>query len=149
MRSSENTLPSPERSWRQASRRKKRLKKTTQKPNFARRALRHTVTEAREAENSVDDDGNFADVPLITLDSAVDDEACSVEKANDYFIVHGAKIVKFARRTNFDQLESINRLRDIMKRLGVSHELRRQGAEGDSLIQVDDHEFTQAEQFED
>ena len=50
------------------------------------------------------------------------------------FAVTGAKIEKFARRTNFDQFEAVNRLRDIMKRLGISHELIRRGAEGNSYV---------------
>lgn len=61
--------------------------------------------------------------------------------------VSGEKIEKFARRTNYDQFESINRLRDIMKRLGISHELMRQGAVGDSLIRIgNSQEFTFLEQ---
>ena len=52
------------------------------------------------------------------------------------FAVSGQKLEKFARRTNFAQFEAVNRLRDIMKRLGVTHELIRQGAEGDSIVQI-------------
>ena len=61
--------------------------------------------------------------------------------------MRGPKIEKFARRTNYDQYESVNRLRDIMRRYGISHELARQGAVGDSLIVVGDATtFTLVEQ---
>jgi len=57
------------------------------------------------------------------------------------------KIEKFARRTNFDQFDSVNRLRDIMRRYGIVHELMRQGATGDSLVQIGESTpFTLVEQ---
>ncbi|QWQ32067.1 DUF1967 domain-containing protein [Candidatus Minimicrobia naudis] len=60
----------------------------------------------------------------------------------------GAKIEKFARRTNFDQFESVNRLRDIMRKMGITHELlRRWRAMGDSLVQIGESmPFTLVEQ---
>ena len=62
------------------------------------------------------------------------------------FAVRGAKIEKFARRTNFDQFEAVNRLRDIMKKMGITHELIRQGAVGESIIRIGESEFTLIEQ---
>jgi GTP-binding protein len=48
--------------------------------------------------------------------------------------VTGDRIEGFARRTNFDQDESVERLRDILRRTGIARELRRQGAQdGDTL----------------
>lgn len=78
-------------------------------------------------------------------------EGWTVEKRNDedgnvYFLVVGDKIEKFARRTDFENFEGVNRLRDIMKKLGINHELRRSGAEGDSVIRIGDSEFTFHEQ---
>ena len=60
--------------------------------------------------------------------------------------MYGAKIERFARRTNFEQSEALNRLRDIMRKLGIHHELVRQGAESDSLIRIGDSEFTLLDQ---
>ena len=63
------------------------------------------------------------------------------------FIIHGAKIEKFARRTNFDQFESINRLRDIMRKMGITHELIHQGAVGETVVQIGESTpFTLVEQ---
>ncbi len=64
----------------------------------------------------------------------------------EYFVITGEKVEKFARRTDFNNFEGVNRLRDIMKKLGIAHELRRQGAEGDSIVQIGDNKFTFLEQ---
>jgi GTP-binding protein len=60
--------------------------------------------------------------------------------------VIGEKIEKFARRTNFEQFEAVNRLRDIMRKLGITHELIRQGAIGESVVYIGEAEFTLVEQ---
>jgi len=62
------------------------------------------------------------------------------------FVVKGHKIEKFARRTQFDNYEGVNRLRDIMKKMGITHALLRDGAEGDSVIRIGADEFTLLEQ---
>ena len=43
---------------------------------------------------------------------------------------------KFASRTDFDSPQGVQRLRDIMRRAGVMHELRRQGIEPGHHIQI-------------
>ncbi len=71
----------------------------------------------------------------------------SYREEEQVYQVYGEKIEKFARRTNYDQFESVNRLRDIMKRLGIVHELMRQGATGESFVKIgDSHAFTLVEQ---
>jgi GTP-binding protein len=48
--------------------------------------------------------------------------------------ITGERIEGFARRTNFDQDDGVQRLRDILRKTGVARELRRQGAQdGDTL----------------
>lgn len=118
-----------------------------------RRAVQAVRTAQSEAEVSAHE---LAGVPIISLESEQISEAWSVEVAErsddnegaaPLYRVTGAKIEKFARRTNFDQYESVNRLRDIMKRLGISHELTRRGAIGTSLIQIGaSRKFTLVEQ---
>lgn len=116
------------------------------------RALRREVVDvrAREAEMVVSEDEMFDEsAPVITLsDEKLSEhwEAEYDERANRY-LVHGEKIEKFARRTNYDQFESVNRLRDIMKRTGIMHELMRLGATGESEIQIGESTpFTLVEQ---
>lgn len=115
------------------------------------RALRTKVIEARTiaAEDDIDAVDNEYDT--ISLGANQIAEGWSVEKrqdedGTDYFLVTGDKIEKFARRTDFSNYEGVNRLRDIMKKLGVTHELRRQGALGESVIRIGDSDFTYLEQ---
>ena len=111
------------------------------------RLLRREVTNyrVREAERT-EEEGD--DLPVIALDAQAASDAWTVERVvgaepenvDDEemisFIIHGAKIEKFARRTNFDQFESVNRLRDIMRKMGITHELIRQGAVGETVVQI-------------
>lgn len=72
-------------------------------------------------------------VPILKLTDTSD--AYDVVKKGSAFIVTGERIEKFARRTNFDSDEGVQRLRDIMRRAGVLHELKRQGIEpGQQII---------------
>lgn len=109
------------------------------------RELRDQVVRRakEEAEKIVEENDHL---PVIRLS---DDKAAlswQVKKEGDIYRVTGHKIEKFARRTNFEQFEGLNRLRDIMKKMGISHELRRQGAEGSSIIQIGDQQFSFIEQ---
>lgn len=110
------------------------------------RALRAKVELARSIEKEIaaDDD----EIPIITLNDSQIADAWTVKKDAEtgHFVVSGDKIEKFARRTNFDNFEGVNRLRDIMKKLGVTHELTRAGAVGDSIVEIDGKEFTFLEQ---
>ena len=112
------------------------------------RALRQKVTRVGEeaAQQVEETDG----LPVISLSSEQKQLAWRVEKQEDesgvVFVVTGHKIEKFARRTNFDTFDGLNRLRDIMKKMGITHELRRSGAEGNSVIRIGENEFTLVEQ---
>lgn len=104
------------------------------------RELRIKVQETRAIVAVAEDidDGT----PVITLSGEQLSEHWEVayDGEMEVYRVHGEKIEKFARRTNFDQFEAVNRLRDIMKRLGILHELARHGAKGDSLICIGESE---------
>lgn len=63
-----------------------------------------------------------------------DDESWKVEQTDEGFVVSGSKIDAFAERTDFGNDESIARLRDIMRKLGILHELSRRGAEPGSAV---------------
>lgn len=112
------------------------------------RELRQKVADARQkmAEEAESADVDNDDRAVITLDDVDTPESWRVEQVEDGYRVYGEKIEKFARRTNFDQFQSVNRLRDIMKKTGITHELIRQGAVGDSVVYIGDSEFTLVEQ---
>jgi GTPase len=111
------------------------------------RALHTKVDEVRAERKELDED-HSDDVPVIRLSGQQEAEAWFVEKDEEtgHFVVRGDKIEKFARRTNFDNYEGVNRLRDIMKKLGITHELTRAGASGESVIEIAGREFTLLEQ---
>ena len=92
----------------------------------------------------------MSDIPVITLSSAQLSNAWKVEKLEDgdevKFVVTGPKIEKFARRTDLNNYASVNRLRDIMKKLGIRAELTSQGAEPESVISIAGKEFTLVEE---
>ncbi|OGL23673.1 GTP1/OBG sub domain protein [Candidatus Saccharibacteria bacterium RIFCSPHIGHO2_01_FULL_46_30] len=112
------------------------------------RALRAAVKDVREAEIVNTDEDEDSGLAMITLSSEQIAESWVVTKDEEtgVFIVTGDKIEKFARRTNFDGFENVNRLRDIMKKMGITHELTRRGATGDSTIRIGDDEFSYLEQ---
>lgn len=110
------------------------------------RALQAKVEAARNLEREIEDDSD--EIPVIGLTQKQANEAWNVQKSEEtgHYIVTGDKIEKFARRTDFDNYEGVNRLRDIMKKLGITYELARQGAVGDSVIEVAGNEMTLLEQ---
>jgi GTP-binding protein len=108
------------------------------------RALLGAVKAVKTQNPAAADDNQEAKEPLpvISLNQKQLDEAWTVEKNGRIFIVRGAKIEKFAARTDFSNPHGVNRLRDIMRKIGIMHELERQNAAPDSLIQIGGHEFT-------
>ena len=88
------------------------------------------------------------EVPVISLSDSAIKDSWTIEKTDDEkFLVHGEKIEKFARRTDFSNYAAINRLRDIMKKMGIRAELTSQGAVDDSIISIAGHEFTLVEDW--
>ncbi len=88
-----------------------------------------------------------ATIPTISLGKNALKDTWKVEKADDKFIVTGEKIEKFARRTDMNNYASVNRLRDIMKKLGIRAELTTQGATPESIISIAGKEFTLVEDW--
>jgi GTP-binding protein len=74
--------------------------------------------------------------PLPVLTLADNSQAWRVTKNGDSFLVSGNKIEKFASRTNFDNEEGVSRLRDIMRKMGIMHELKRHGIEDGQSVRI-------------
>ncbi len=74
------------------------------------------------------------EVPVLTLVDTSD--AWAVVKKQAVFYVSGQRIEQFGHRTDFANEQAIYRLRDIMRRLGITHELVRQGIEPGDIIQL-------------
>ncbi len=104
--------------------------------------------DKREAEPQAEDETqSLEDLPVITLGAEQLSRAWKVEKVDDKFVVSGPKIEKFARRTDLANYASVNRLRDIMKKMGIRAELTSQGAQPDSIIEIAGKEFTLVEDY--
>lgn len=99
------------------------------------------VRSERPSQNDV------TPLPVISLSPDQLSNSWKVEKVGDKFVVTGQKIEKFARRTDLENYASVNRLRDIMKKLGIRAELTSQGAEPESIISIAGKEFTLVEDY--
>lgn len=97
------------------------------------RELALCVNEARTVE--LEEQGN-EELPVISLSVQDQEHAWKVEKQDDTFLVTGAKIEKFARRTDFTNPHSVNRLRHILRKMNISYELERQGVTGESRVKI-------------
>lgn len=86
-------------------------------------------------------------LPVIQLGPEQLSRAWKVEPEGDKFVVTGAKIEKFARRTDLNNYASVNRLRDIMKKMGIRAELTARGATPESIISIAGKEFTLVEDY--
>ena len=107
------------------------------------------VAEVAPAQSATATDASTpADaLPVIQLGPAQLSRAWQVKKQDDKFIVTGAKIEKFARRTDLSNYASVNRLRDIMKKMGIRAELTSRGATPESIISIAGKEFTLVEDY--
>jgi GTP-binding protein len=87
------------------------------------------VTErARQAAEVPEDSG----LPVLRLK---DEQPWRVSKMGNDFLVTGHKIEKFAARTDFENEDGVERLRAIMKKMGIMHELSRSHAKpGDTVL---------------
>jgi GTP-binding protein len=102
----------------------------------------NAVKTQKSQEEAADADEPGDLTPIITLTEKQLNDAWRVEKQGEIYVITGVKIEKFARRTDFDNPHGVNRLRDIMRKMGIMHELERQGARGNSVVRVTEHEFT-------
>lgn len=92
------------------------------------------VVDAAQTKKAEEESENSSEGPVFTLNTP--ELAWQVEKTGkNHFTVSGRKIEKFARRTDLDDYHGRQRLRDIMKKMGIVHELTRSGAEPASNVQ--------------
>ncbi|MEX0748798.1 MAG: GTPase ObgE [Candidatus Saccharimonadales bacterium] len=74
------------------------------------------------------------DMPTLTLDD--DPRSWSIEELDGEFTIHGEQLESFARRTDMNNSEGVDRLRDIMKKRGVNRELTRRGIQPGDKIRI-------------
>ena len=118
--------------------------------NIRPSSANQNLTLAKADETFIADGESNApfEVPTISLSPDATKTTWKVEKTEDgKFVVTGEKIEKFARRTDMNNYASVNRLRDIMKKMGIKAELTSLGAEPESIVSIAGKEFTLVEDW--
>lgn len=72
-------------------------------------------------------------VPVLRLK---DQSSWRVTREGDVFTISGSKIERFAVRTDYTNEEAVQRLRVIMRKQGIMHELSRQGVRPGNVVRV-------------
>ncbi len=75
-----------------------------------------------------------APIPVITLNKPDSWRVSQPKKGT--WLVTGTKIERFAGKTDFENPHGVARLRDIMRKMGIMHELVRQGIEPNDTIHI-------------
>ncbi len=105
--------------------------------SHSKQNIQQLLRTLKKVINSLDDtetiDEEEEALPVLTIK---EDDGWSVTKKGKRFTVTGKKIERFAARTDFENPHGIQRLRDIMKKMGIMHELERQGAEAGNTIEI-------------
>jgi GTPase len=73
-------------------------------------------------------------LPVITLPELP--ESWQIAKVDDVFVVTGRKIESFAKRTDFNNHFSLERLRDIMRKMGIMQQLQKDGINPGATIAI-------------
>lgn len=89
-------------------------------------ALKNRLKQAKKAAKPA--------VPVIGLKA--DDDSWNIQKDGKKFVITGKKIERFAKRTDFEDYHGQQRLRDIMRKMGIMRELERQNIDPDQVIQI-------------
>ena len=97
--------------------------------------LLYAVKEVVDTEkNKIAETTEENALPVLTLHN--EDKAWKVARDGKKFMVTGRKIEKFAARTDYSNEQGLRRLRDIMSKMGIMHELRRQGVEPGNTVMI-------------
>lgn len=104
------------------------------------RELLYALNDIANKQRAVAAEERKADLPIITLK---EDSGWKVTQTKKGFLVTGQKIERFADRTDFDNFHAVERLRDIMKKMGIMKELIKQGAQPGQDIKIGEHRSIQ------
>jgi len=104
------------------------------------RQIRKLVETARAHERAAEAAVDAPSIPVLTFEDQ--ENAWNVTREEDEYVVHGNKIERFAIRTDFANPEGVERLRDIMHKQGITHELVRMGINPGDTIRIGKSEMT-------
>lgn len=100
-------------------------------------AVDETVQKNRRKDERIK--AKLPSLPVITL--RPDENSWTASKADGGFVVQGRKIERFASRTDFGNHHAVQRLLDIMRKMGIMRELNRLGIEPGDKITIGGHKF--------
>ncbi len=95
--------------------------------------LLYAVQKVVDKERKKQQKNSKPALPVIRL---TEDVAWKVTPTKDGYKVTGRKIERFAMRTDFTNPQGVQRLRDIMKKMGIMRELERKGVEPGQHITI-------------
>lgn len=95
----------------------------------------HQLVE-KQAKKVSTEQAKASELPVLSLPE--NKSGWKVIKKGKNMVVTGAKIERFAQRTDFDNDQGVARLRDIMSKMGIMHQLRRMDVEVDQKIVIGD-----------
>ena len=132
----------------------KRLKKTVPKgtpvlalSSLSREGLdevlRALLKQVEKARRTRQKQASENELPVITMRES--DDEWRIEEIKGGFLVTGAKIERFARRTDFNSEEGLERLRDIVRKMGILRELERRGIQPGQPIVIGSPEIGRLE----
>ena len=104
--------------------------------NEVLRALSKKVTAVRDEQKAAleaeeaEDDGETT----ISLTDRQLEESWRVRLEEGSYVITGTKIERFASRTDYGNVHTVNRLRDIMRKMGITHDLVRKGAKPEDIV---------------
>jgi GTP-binding protein len=99
------------------------------------------VVDARTKAAKKTNSENPSGLPVITL--AQDSADWRIDKSDGGYLITGKKLELFAVRTDFENEEGLERLRDILRKQGIMYELVRQGVKaGDTISFSNGKSFT-------
>lgn len=99
--------------------------------------LLYALKDLVVAQRATEAEQATAQLPVITL--AKDEASWHITREGNIFTVTGKKIERFAMRTDFTSAQGVERLRDIMRKMGIMRELQRQGIEPGQTVRILDH----------
>jgi GTP-binding protein len=79
---------------------------------------------------------------VVVRPRAIDETGFTIEQdAEGVFVIHGVRVERWVRQTNFDNDEAVGYLADRLDRLGVEDALVKKGAQPGDPVRIGTHEF--------
>ncbi|WP_281889025.1 GTPase ObgE [Paenibacillus sp. YYML68] len=99
--------------------------------------LLETIPEMPLVEEIID----LSERKVYKLEASDDDEAFTIRRDNEAYVVDSPSIERLIKRTNFSTHEAVMRFARILRKKGVDKALRERGAKDGTIVRIGDFEF--------